>query len=321
MLKVATCQFAVSGCVEDNLARLKLQMRRARDRGARVAHFPEGALSGYAGVDLESSLAFDWGRLQVALEEMSELAGALKLWVVVGSAHRLSGQHKPHNSLYVIGECGRLVERYDKRFLGGSDMAHYSPGSHFSTWDIDGVSCGALICYDYRFPELYREYKRLGVSLMFHSFHAAKAAPDRIAAIGAAIGRDLAHLNAAPTHTYPGITMPAAMTTAAACNHMWISCPNSSARESCWPSFLSGPTASPPDACAATSPVCLSPASTQARSYTIRPACGASGQWPAFSTAARWWRTRAQKTGAAPEPIWRARAYREPARSVAVPLR
>jgi deaminated glutathione amidase len=32
--------------------------------------------------------------------------------------------------------------------------------------------------------------------------------------------------------------MPAAMTTAAACNHVWISCPNSSARESCWPAFF-----------------------------------------------------------------------------------
>jgi hypothetical protein len=32
--------------------------------------------------------------------------------------------------------------------------------------------------------------------------------------------------------------MPAAMTTAAACNHVWISCPNSSAPESCWPAFF-----------------------------------------------------------------------------------
>jgi deaminated glutathione amidase len=32
--------------------------------------------------------------------------------------------------------------------------------------------------------------------------------------------------------------MPAAMTTAAANNYVWISCPNSSARESCWPSFF-----------------------------------------------------------------------------------
>jgi deaminated glutathione amidase len=92
-----------------------------------------------------------------------------------------------------------------------------------------GSSCGALICYDYRFPELYREYAKREVELVFHSFHAANASPERIAAIGQGIGTEWASLNHAATHTYPGITMPAAMTTAAACNHVWISCPNSSA--------------------------------------------------------------------------------------------
>ena len=37
---------------------------------------------------------------------------------------------------------------------------------------------------------------------------------------------------------YPEITMPATMIAAAASSHTWISCPNSSARESCWDSFF-----------------------------------------------------------------------------------
>ena len=98
--------------------------------------------------------------------------------------------------------------------------------------------CGALICYDYRYPELYREYRKRGVQLVFHSFHAAHASPEQIAAIGSAIGPQYQRLNPAATHTYPGITMPAAMTAAAACNHVWISCPNSSAPQSCWPAFF-----------------------------------------------------------------------------------
>jgi predicted amidohydrolase len=53
------------------------------------------------------------------------------------------------------------------------DLAHYTPGDHPSVWELRGVRCGALVCYDYRFPELYREYKREGVELVFHSFHAA----------------------------------------------------------------------------------------------------------------------------------------------------
>jgi deaminated glutathione amidase len=75
------------------------------------------------------------------------------------------------------------LDRYDKRFCSGAadektgDLAHYSPGDHFSTWDIDGVRCGALVCYDYRFPELYRRYKRLGAGLVFHPFRAGDKSP------------------------------------------------------------------------------------------------------------------------------------------------
>jgi deaminated glutathione amidase len=202
------------------------------------------ALSGYAGVDFETFAGFDWDGLRDATVQISEHARGLSIWTVVGGAHRLSGAHKPHNSLYVINDAGQIIERYDKRFCGGDadentgDLAHYSPGDHFSVWDIDGVRCGGLICYDYRFPELYRQYKKRGVDLVFHSFHAGHASPDRIAEIGTAIGPELRTLNPAPTHTYPGITMPAAMTAAAACNHVWISCPNSSAPQSCWPAFF-----------------------------------------------------------------------------------
>ena len=123
---------------------------------------------------------------------------------MTGSAHRFSEVSAPHNSLYVISDGGEVITRYDKRFLGGTDLDHYSPGSHFSTWELDGIRCGALICYDYRFPELYRQYVSLGVQVMFHSFHAGNASAERVAAIGAAIGGEHAALNPAATFTYPG---------------------------------------------------------------------------------------------------------------------
>jgi predicted amidohydrolase len=103
---------------------------------------------------------------------------------------------------------------------------------------IDGHRCAALICYDYRFPELYRQYKAAGVDVVFHSFHAAHVSAERLAAIEQAIGVGLKAANRAATFTYPGVTMPASMTAAAAANHVWISCANSSARESLWPAFL-----------------------------------------------------------------------------------
>ena len=51
VLKVATCQFPVSADIGGNLRYVKRQMDTASRRGARVAHFPEGALSGYAGTN------------------------------------------------------------------------------------------------------------------------------------------------------------------------------------------------------------------------------------------------------------------------------
>lgn len=241
---VATIQFAVSSDIGDNLRSVLRQLRIAKQRGADVVHFCEGALSGYAGVDFDSFAGFDWAALSDASEAVLEEAGRLGIWVVLGSAHRLSDDHKPHNSVYVLNPEGRVVERYDKRFCAGDaagrigDLAHYTPGDHAAVWEINGVRCGALVCYDYRYPELYREYRRLGVQVMFHSFHAGNVSPERLAAIEQAIGSDLRALNPAPTFTYPGITMPAAMIAAAASNHVWISAANSSARESMWPAFF-----------------------------------------------------------------------------------
>jgi predicted amidohydrolase len=217
-------------------------MRSARQQGADVAHFPEACLSGYAGSDFPSYAGFDWELLDRVTRRVPELAGELGLWVVLGSTHRLTGEHKPHNSLYIVGATGGIVDRYDKRFCAGDpdertgDLAHYTPGDHPSVFTINGVRCGALICHDYRYPELYREYKRHDVQLVFHSYHAAHMTPATEAAIRATVGADLQHLN--PGGTYPAITMPATMTAQAAANHIWISCPNSSARESCWGAFF-----------------------------------------------------------------------------------
>jgi len=247
VLNVATCQFPVSADVDVNRHHILRQLEAAARQGARVAHFPEAALSGYAGVDHDGFADWEsprWDQLRDATREVMALCARLRIWTVVGSAHQLSDGRKPHNCLYVISDRGQVADRYDKRFCSGDeagtagDLAHYSPGDHPVTFDIDGVRCGTLICYDYRFPELYRQYVALGVRLVFHSFHAGGVAAERVALAADAIGPDLAGVNPAPTLTYPGITMPAGMTAAAASNFVWISCPNTSAPESLWPAFM-----------------------------------------------------------------------------------
>jgi predicted amidohydrolase len=116
------------------------------------------------------------------------------------------------------------------------DLAHYSPGKHFSVFTLKGIRCGVLICYEYAFPELYREYKRRGVQLMFHSYHAGHASPTRVKFLQREVGARFLRLNRGSS--FPEIRMPAAMQAAATSNHMWISCSNTSARHSCFPSFF-----------------------------------------------------------------------------------
>ncbi len=241
-LALATCQFPTSSDVDANAGHVDALMREAHARGARVAHFPEACLSGYAGADIESPTSIDFARLRARTEELFALAGELGLWLVLGSTHPLTPPNKPHNSVYVVDDRGRLVDRYDKRFCAGDateetvDLAHYTPGDHTTTFDVDGVRCGVLICHDYRYPELYRDAKRCGVQLLFQSFHAAHAAPARVARMREGIGED----NVERSHgaSYPEITMHATLVAVAASSHIWISAANSSARESCWGSFF-----------------------------------------------------------------------------------
>ncbi len=193
-------------------------MREAKQKGADIVHFSEVALSGYAGVDHESLDCFDWDAQRRELLAILDLARTLEMWVVLGATHQLSASHKPHNSLYVINDSGEIVDRYDKRFCTGGDLRHYSPGDHFVTFEVNGVRCGLLICYDIRFPELYREYAKQGVQLMFHSFYNARQKPGSI---------------------HPKIMPPTAQARAAS-NFMFLSVNNSSAPHS-WESIFITP--------------------------------------------------------------------------------
>lgn len=244
-LGVATCQFPTGPSIRANLGHVLGLMRDAEARGGDVAHFPEACLSGYAGADVASHEGFDWPALAAAVREVAALAAELRLWVVLGSAHRLTGGNKPHNSLYIIDDRGRIRDRYDKRFCSGDasgrtgDLAHYTPGDHACVFEIGGLRCGALICVDCRYPELYRDHVRRGVRLVFHSFHAGGIGPERFTAMQDAVGRANHALN--PATTLPGITQPAMMHAAAGSNHVWISCPNSASERGCWPSFFVRP--------------------------------------------------------------------------------
>jgi predicted amidohydrolase len=230
-LRVATCQFSVEADISHNRDEILRLMKKAHAAGADIAHFSECALSGYAGVDIPDSETIDWDKLTNATRDIMAQAKELKLWVLLGSTHRLLDGHMPHNSVYVIDSKGRIVNRYDKRFCTGTDgrkptldLQYYSPGNRSCIFKVKGITCAVLICYDYRFPELYRDLKREKVQVIFQSFHNARATVV-----------DDEKYNIWKT------IVPSTMSCRAAENHFWVSANNSTARPSRWSSFAVRP--------------------------------------------------------------------------------
>jgi len=218
-LKAATCQFAVGSLISRNSNRICDYMKRAARAGAEIVHFPECALSGYVGTDFPNFEGYNWELLKEETGKIMLLAGRLGIWVVLGSTHRLTEPNKPHNSLYLINHEGRIIDRYDKRFCTPGDLKRLTPGERFVYFDINGVKCSLLICFDLRFPEIYRRLYKQGVKCVFQSFYNARQK-------GPSVHTDI---------------MRQSMQCRAATNNFWASMANSSAYYSPYPSCFIRP--------------------------------------------------------------------------------
>lgn len=171
--KLATAQIDISADVRRNGGAIRRMMARAARAGARLAHFPEGALSGYVKSQIKSWDAVDWNALREELEQIAETAGKLGIWAVFGANHRLTPPNRPHNSLYIMSDDGKLAGRYDKRFCSNTEINDwYAPGAEPVVFAVDGFKFGCALCIEIQFPELFLEYERLGVDCVLFSAYA-----------------------------------------------------------------------------------------------------------------------------------------------------
>ncbi len=219
VIKAVTCQFAVSASIRRNAGIIRRYMQKAARARADVVHFPECALSGYVGTDLANFQNFDWEYLRAENESIMKLAAKVGIWVVLGSTHPPAKNHKPFNSLYLISPEGKIAGRYDKRFCTPCDLRRLTPGDHFVFFTINGVKCSLLICFDLRFPEIYRRLYKRRVNCIFQSFYNARQKGPSV-------------------HTH---IMRQTMQCRAATNHFWASCSNASGYYSPYPSFFIRP--------------------------------------------------------------------------------
>ena len=104
--------------------------------------------------------------------KVKEVFGALAkkhgVNVVAGSVSNVR-DGKVYNTAMVFDREGKCVASYDKTHLFtpmGEDN-YYTPGDHLCRFTLDGISCGLIICYDVRFPELIRSLTVPGLDMLF----------------------------------------------------------------------------------------------------------------------------------------------------------
>jgi len=101
-------------------------------------------------------------------ETFGKLAKKYSVNIVAGSVSNYR-DGKVYNTAMVFDREGTCIASYDKTHLftpmGEDD--YYTPGDHLCRFTLDGISCGLIICYDVRFPELIRSLTVPGLDMLF----------------------------------------------------------------------------------------------------------------------------------------------------------
>lgn len=135
-----------------SLARASVVISRAASTGARLVVLPEMCATGFT-MEPEQFAEHVPG---ASFSRLAELAKQHNVWLIAGLSVR--DGHGYHNVAAVIDPSGDLAATYAKQrlFSFADEHDHYSAGSAPVIVDIDGVRVSPFVCYDLRFPELFR---------------------------------------------------------------------------------------------------------------------------------------------------------------------
>jgi deaminated glutathione amidase len=176
--RIAAIQMVSGPSVEGNLEAAGRLIADAAARGAQLAALPEYfCIMGMRDTDkVGVREAAGDGPIQNFLSNTARKHG---IWIVGGSAPLVSADPgRVRNSSLVYDAEGRLAARYDKIHLFGFQMGEeryheagtIEPGDTPVTVDTPFGRLGLSICYDLRFPELYRAMKDVDIILVPSAF-------------------------------------------------------------------------------------------------------------------------------------------------------
>ncbi|MGB0695314.1 MAG: carbon-nitrogen hydrolase family protein [Rhodospirillaceae bacterium] len=173
--QAAILQVNASTDMQANIDQACALTRAARDVGADLVLMPENVAM------------MEWGRANItgkarteaehpALAAFQDLARETGLWLHCGTlAITLEGEDRIANRTYVLDPKGEIQARYDKIHmfdvdLGGGERyresATFRPGEQAVTADLPWGTLGLSVCYDLRFPHLFRDLGKAGADFL-----------------------------------------------------------------------------------------------------------------------------------------------------------
>src|SRR5690625_2046874 len=167
-MRVVILQYDVYyGDVEKNLSKVKSLFEEAGLAEDDIVVLPEMWTSGY---DLENIDKHAAKELEPIKSEIAELAKKYAVNIIAGSIPNIVEKDNVYNTAFYINKSGELVYDYSKMHLVPmlNEPAFLTGGKNsVETFDLQGEKAGMVICYDLRFPELFRDLALQDAKVIF----------------------------------------------------------------------------------------------------------------------------------------------------------
>lgn len=171
MIKLALCQNIATGDRWETLDRVERLVKEAAARGADFAVLPEMFICPYSARYFQAEAILGHEEITARL---AALARQYSMYVVGGSIPEME-DYCCYNSCFVFDRAGRQIARHRKVHLYDADVlgmhvresASFRPGNDITVFDTEFGPMGVAICYDLRFPEMFRAMARRGAKLIF----------------------------------------------------------------------------------------------------------------------------------------------------------
>ncbi|HKZ95886.1 MAG TPA: carbon-nitrogen hydrolase family protein [Hyphomicrobiaceae bacterium] len=172
--RAALVQLRSGRSMEANLERAEALVRRAAQGGAVYVQTPENT----AVMELKPELVLRAAQTEdesVALAKLRALAAELGIFLHIGSLAIKVDEARVANRSYLIDPQGGIAARYDKLHMFDVDLAggeshressHCRPGAKAVVADLPFGRLGLSVCYDLRFPQLYRALATSGAEFI-----------------------------------------------------------------------------------------------------------------------------------------------------------